>query len=359
MIYKTVNNFEEFSKLENNWNKIFISDNKSKYFNSFRYCRTWVKETFDLSNKIFVIIALHNKNIVGIAPLQIYTEKKIISKKRTLQFICKGDYQDFLVLNDEHLNKEKILSTLFDGIYENKILWDQIYFPLIAKQSNLYPFFLKRKKFIKKIKYLTENAFLDVTEKNDFKDLNISNSKNKHFNRFLREIDYDLIVNTDNIIDQIAKVHIDQKNFMKESGKLKRRSYYENKSIYNFLNKLYENNNSVLTYILKDNKNNNIISFETGYLHKGVFHSYNIGFNPRYEKYRMGYVLKKIMIDENFSSKRWNVIDMGPGVYDWKFFLTSDSNSMFLFNDSNSNIASFLYLIEKKLLNIFNSTFNK
>lgn len=360
MKYKIINDKKSFFDLKKTWNNLVDSDPRVTYFSSFKYCYSWVLEKFNRSNNLFIICVIHNNNVVGIAPLQIEKTKKLFLVNKVLKFISKGDYNNFIFRHDLRLDIENIISTFFNAINENKKLWDKIHLPLIPSNSHLSHYFLKRSFNNKNFTFLIETPYLEVKKYSSKDLLNIFKTKRKYYNKFLNDIDYDLLITNNNVINEISKIHIMQKEFMSLNGIKGRRSYYEDDKMLRFLNKLYTRNKNTLTYILKDNKNGNIIGYETGYLFKNIFHSYNIGFDPSYQKYRIGITLKRMIIEHNIEHKIWNRIDMGPGRYDWKFFLTSSFNTMYSYKEKKCSTKRIVFLkAENFLFKIFNRLNNE
>lgn len=350
MNYKIVNDKTSFYDLKKTWNSLEDSDPQVTYFSTFKYFYSWAIEKFNANNNLFIICVIHNNEIVGIAPLQIERVKKLFIVNKVVKFISKGDYNNFIFRHDLNLDIENIISTIFKAINENKKLWDEIYLPLISSNSFLSHYFLKRNNLNKNFKFLIESPYLDIRDYSAKKLLDIFKTKRKFYNKFLNDIDFDFIITHKNVVDEISKIHIKQKTIMSRSGVKGRRSYYEDKNMVSFLNKLYTRNKNCLTYILKDKKNDNIIGYETGYIHKNIFHSYNVGFDPLYSKYRVGVLLKRMIIEHNISNNIWDIIDMGPGRYDWKFFLTSSFNSMYYYSEKKYQSGQTKYFLK---LNIF------
>jgi len=58
-----------------------------------------------------------------------------------------------------------------------------------------------------------------------------------------------------------------------------------------------------------------------------------------------------MIIEHNLSNNIWDIIDMGPGRYDWKFFLTSSFNVMYYYNEKKNQSGQIKYFL--KLNNFF------
>lgn len=353
MNYKIINKLVDFEKLENEWNHIQKNDSNHTFFSTFDYCKEYVKNFHSKNNQIFVILILHNNEIVAIAPLRIESIKIFYSTKRVIKFLSIGDYNNFLFNESVKLKYDRVYTKVFDALQENRYMWDSISLNLISQKSRLIKYFFKKNIKRLSLNLIAENAFFDISK---YDELSFHKSTNRYYNNFVKNIDYKFVVSNDNVVGDISKIHIKQKEFMKQKGILGRRSFYENKKMFSFLNSLYLRNQNVLTYLLIDKKNDSIIGYETGYLYNKTFHSYNIGFNPDYEYYRVGSILKRFIINHNKENKLWKIIDMGPGRYDWKYAIATGFNVMYAYKKNQKKLLkNYISKFLRKMINLIDS----
>ena len=94
-----------------------------------------------------------------------------------------------------------------------KYLW--ITSSLISQKSRLIKYFFKKNIKRLSLNLIAENAFFDISK---YDELSFHKSTNRYYNNFVKNIDYKFVVSNDNVINDISKIHIKQKEFMKQKG---------------------------------------------------------------------------------------------------------------------------------------------
>ena len=111
------------------WNALASDCETNTIFQTYEWFHSWW-DIFGESYQLYFIAIYENQDLAGIAPLMISGH----SSRKTLQFVGNGksDYCDFLI----RTQKEAILFTLFDHIFQNIHKWDYICLNNIPKSSS-------------------------------------------------------------------------------------------------------------------------------------------------------------------------------------------------------------------------------
>jgi len=240
-----------------------------------------------------------------------------------------GDYLNVLVDKKEK-NELTIIKDIFNEIEKMNEKYERIQLTHIKHNSMFASYLLKSKIYNANFKYLIECPILRIRNFEDYDDYKkkfITSSANKYKNRLKREVDYDFFVINNKSIDvyeRISDLHIKEQEFLtNERNRQDRYSLFNDKLRGDFTRKIYKNNSNVITFLL-ETKNKELIIYDTCYSYKGILHSWNMAFNPIYEKYNVGriinYEIFKYIFENNFAY----VFDFGAGRYPWKFEWTND-----------------------------------
>lgn len=355
MNYKIVKTRLDFANLKEDWEQIEKLSNGLTFHSTFFYNFQWY-DTFysrELFN-LFIIIIYNNEKVIGIAPLKIQKQKRKFYTSDTLVFLVSGDYLDLVIDISSEVSSRNIIKEIFKAIEENQHEFDEIWLTHINQHSYLAHFLLTSKNN-KNLIYLTENPFIDFSKFESFDTYRKTFSPKKthqYINRIKRELNYKMLIKLDNVIDDISKIHIKEKQYLHSKGEFNRHSLFEDPKIFFFLNKIYSSNN-VLTYLLVDVENKDeIICFYSGYIYKNVFHSGITAYNPKYQKLSVGKIFNYLIFEQNMKEPLWKLFDMGTGRYAWKFEMTNTFNLLYqfrVFKPRNGRIK-FLDKLEKFLL---------
>lgn len=333
---KIIRNTKEFEEIKDAWIKIEAVAPWVSYFSTYRYnYGWWSKYENDSSLELFIIVVIHNQEIVGIAPLQIAHLKGRGYKYSELQFLHGGgDYSNFLVHPEVSAEPAKIVNELLSQIAAHQNEYDRINLTHICQYSLLAHQILISKEN-QSLGYLIECPYIDFSKYGDFETYTkafIPKKTKQYINRFRREVNFSMKVTNENLVDEFAKIHIAEKDYLKEKGFTNRHSFFENERELSFRKELYENNPNVLTYMLVDNTNNEIICYYTGYVFKDIFHSVTTAYHPKYANLAVGKIFNYMIFEENYRNSRWSIFDMGTGRYSWKFEMTDSFNLLYRYN---------------------------
>jgi CelD/BcsL family acetyltransferase involved in cellulose biosynthesis len=355
---KIVTTTEEFELLKDDWERIEKLSPITTYHSTFNFNMLWWKTYKNVGQKqLFIIVVYNNNKVIGIAPLKIEKSQSRIYSYFELKFLATADYSDFLIDNESGIDSMKIITEIFSAIDKNKRKFDKIWLTHIA-QHTLLAHFLFISNYNRYFHYLIENPYIDFSKFQTFEDYTkafFPKKTKQYLNRLKREINFEMIVSSDNIIDKISKLHIAEKNYLHTKGKTHRHSFFENTNSYSFFKKLYTANLNVLTYLLFDkNKNDELICFYSGYVYNNIFHSGITAYNPNYQHLSVGKIFNYLIFETNMKEQRWMIFDMGTGRYAWKFEMTDTFNLLYqlcVFQPSNKKVY-FMDKFEKLILSI-------
>jgi len=335
MKYSIISTTEGFEKLRMDWTLLEKNDPTLPFFSSFKWCYSWwniYKYISDYS--LFIITLNQEKRVVAIAPLVIRKSRNLLFSYSTLEFISMGDYHDFLLDIDTQTNTISLIREIFDIIEIHKDKWDEINLTHISQHSRITQYLLKSKKN-EFLRYLMENPFIDFSA---FKDFNhycqdfLPSKTIQYYNRLQRDIPFRLEISSENIIQKLGDIHIDEKNEHLKRGKRNRHSLFEDEKRKQFIESIYEQADNIISYFLVSNLNNSIIGYNTGFLHNDRFHSFNTAFSPKYYSYGIGKILYYCIFKENFTNRKWRLFDTGTGRYQWKFEWTNTFTLIYRFH---------------------------
>ena len=330
---KIIRKSNDLIDIKDDWIRIEKVAPWVSYFSTYRYnYEWWTQYDNDPTMELFIVLVIHNLEIVGIAPLQIVERSGRGYKYRELQFVHGGgDYSNFLIDPNVSAEPAKIVNELLGQINSHKDEYDVINLSHICQYSLLAHQILISK-YNLQLKYLVECPFIDFSNFSDYDSYTkqfIPKKIKQYINRFRREVDFTMEVTSDNLVEEFGKIHIAEKDYLKSKGFEQRHSFFENERELNFRKSLYKNNRDVLTYLLVDKKTSEIICYYTGYVYRDTFHSVTTAYNPKYANLAVGKIFNYMIFEENFKNPKWQIFDMGTGRYSWKFEMTNQFNLLY------------------------------
>lgn len=333
---KILKTIEEVETIKSDWERLETVAPWVSYFSTYRYNMEWLKQyEDDKTVGLFVPVVIHNRDIVGIAPLQIKKKKGCGFSYKELQFIHGGgDYSNFLVHPSVSAEPSKIVNELLNQISAHSDEYDSIGLTHIC-QFSLLAHQLLISKDNNCLKFLIECPYIDFSKYPSYEAYTkayIPKKVKQYINRFKREVDFRFEVTDRNVISDLAKIHIAEKDYLQSKGLVQRHSFFENSREVAFREALYTKNANVLTYMIIDNATNDIICYYTGYVWNEIFHSVTTAYNPKYANLAVGKIFNYMIFEENFNHPRWQVFDMGTGRYSWKFEMTDSFNLLYQYD---------------------------
>jgi CelD/BcsL family acetyltransferase involved in cellulose biosynthesis len=325
-----VNNTEDFYRLKEAWEYLEAQDYDATYYSTFEYIKTWW-EVYknDKDKKLYIICVTGNKEVLGIAPLYIETLYKKVFSYNELRFLGQGDFAGLLI-NRQKASENKTIKLILSEILKNTKDYERVLLTNIKHTSALASYALKSCEINKYFTYLVEcpqviiNNYKDFEEyRKVYKNVNAARYKNKLKN----DIGYNLkatIDNGDSIIQKISDIHISEQQHLRYKKKIHgRSSLFEDPKRLSFISRLYKDNDKVITFTI-ETPEGEIIIYNTCYLYKRVLHSWNTGYDKRYENSSLGRIIIHDMVNYLFENRIADILDLGPGRYPWKFEWTSD-----------------------------------
>jgi len=354
---KIVTSTEEFYNLKDQWERLQEGDPDVTYYSSFEYnINWWDVDNESGENSLFIICVYVDKDLVAIAPLMIETVKKLMFTYKSLKFIGRGDYFNFILDKSRGVEMQSIKNIFREIFASNE--WERLRLTHISSYSSLAYFLLSHKEYNEAFQYLVECPIIDFSKYDSFEQYKkiYSIDKNKRFiNRLQNEIGYKFkAVKNDevDVYEKISQLHIREQEYLRNiKGRKERESLFSNNNYSKFVKNIYRDNEKVITFIIEDNASN-LLAHNTCYFYKDILHSWNSAYNPQYEKYSLNVILYYETFKYIFQSKIAKKIEFGAGRYTWKFKWTKDFVFNYQFNMWNTNtkkgrFLKFLYSLIK------------
>jgi CelD/BcsL family acetyltransferase involved in cellulose biosynthesis len=127
---RLITRFEDFLKLENQWNILLERSQNDTLFLRHEWFKCWWK-AFGKDKQLFLLLAVENDELVGIAPLMITNVKYRGLRLREIGFLQDDNSprSDLISLNKEALN------SIIRFLKDNNNLWDIVSLKNIPKDS--------------------------------------------------------------------------------------------------------------------------------------------------------------------------------------------------------------------------------
>lgn len=343
---KVISQTEDFEVLAEDWLRLQEQDPDATIYSTYHFARSWweaYRHSPDI--RLFIVAVYHANRIVGIGPFILETSRRCGLAWRTLKFLGRGDFLGVLIeQNPEWINS--IVRIITQTVLNAKNQWDRLLLTHLNASSSLVSYLLKNPSHSNP-EYLSECPYINFAKYESFeqyKKRHVPSNTNQYKNKLQREIGYQFEIvgnhrGTD-ILNEIQDIHILEQNYLK---KVKRRqdrsSLYQNPLLLLYLRAVYEQNDQVLTFVLR-NQENRLIGYCTCFLYKGVLHTWNIGYDPDYGKYRIGSVLFLEILQYLFATRLVEKLDFGAGRYSWKFEWTDDFDLVYRYEVWNEDKPS-------------------
>lgn len=334
MEIKIFSNNEAFEILKNDWERLQDQDPDILFYSSFEFLNNWwVIHKENKLMALYIITVYQDSKVVGIAPFIILTRTNKLVSYRMLKFMGRGDY--FTILLDRSLKYFNILKSIFDYLNHATNDFDRIYLTNIKKNTALSGFILKNKELNKQCKIFVECPYLDKnsTSYSDFSKNFISTSSKKYANKLQREIGYTFEImeghHNKALLEEMMNLHITEQSMLNDSKNINnRQSLFNDRREFAFILDFYSKSKDVLTFQIKD-KNGKILIYDTCYIFNNLLHSWNTGFNTRFQEYNLGRIMNYEMLTWFFNNEKFMVFDFGAGRYPWKYEWTSNSYTIY------------------------------
>ncbi|MGU8237639.1 GNAT family N-acetyltransferase [Clostridium perfringens] len=332
-----IDKVSEFYKIESEWKELEIKSKNDNFYNSFDFIKAIIDLKIVNNESLYIIVIKEGKNIIGIAPLKIVEKNIFFKKYKTLEFLAKADYLDFLV---QELNHESIIKKIFQVITENEKMWDKIFLSNINEKSHLINYFLKDPNYNNMLNNYAKSPFIDFncfSNIDNFKKI-IPKKANKFSNKLKKEVGYEfeVSVGNDKLIETICNIHMQEQKYLnKKHSTNDRKSLFEKSEHIELLKSLSKKGYVKIFYLKSKNK---IISYNICYFYNNILYSWNSAYNTEFEKYRLSKVrYKELFLSLYENNLDYKKFDFGPDGYSWKFEWTDKWNNLYCFKMLNKN----------------------
>lgn len=325
---KVIRSTHEFLELKESWERLQRDNSSTTYNNTFEYNFSYWK-CFGEENRLnLFIFTVKDKSgeVVAILPLTIRTSYYAGLPIKNLEFLAKGDQNNFIIV-DDNTNVTKVFNLLFNCLEECKAEFDKVNLTHINSNSPFSDYLFKHQQYNKYFNLLVETPVLIKSNHQsltEYKKKYLSKNVKNLNNRLIKDVNYSFEVRKGDCIEEIAQVHKEQQMLEKRGS---RRSLFENENYIYFLKELYSKNEH-LTFMMKDQEGK-VIAYQTAYFYRGTLLFWNMGYDLNYSKYSIGRICIYKMIEYFFEHPDLQVLDFGSGRYPWKFQWTRDMVSLY------------------------------
>ncbi|MDO5017861.1 MAG: GNAT family N-acetyltransferase [Lagierella massiliensis] len=346
---KTIEEFENcFKDIVYLWDKC----EEKEIFYSPQFLKQYLRSFKD--ENILYLLMYHNNRPSLLAPLKIVTRKISFFNWKELKFGLEGDFKNFILDNSLN-NEDTLLKNIFK--YIEKLDVDRISLDNILPKTSLSKYILKNQKYSFSFYHQNMVPELDFREYENFKEFekNFPANTRKYKNKLLREVDvkFEIVDDiTEEFYDEIKKVHIAEKNYLKQAGRTKRYSIYEDRKREDFIKNIQLNSKSVRVFILRDLQTGKIIVYRNCYISDDKLISWNTAYDPKYSKYSLSNGIFYFMFKELFKNNLHDKFNFGVGGYAWKFGYATGFDNIFIldyFKSEKGKRISKLINIKKAL----------
>ena len=129
-----INSFEKLAPYGTDWNRLLENSDTNVVFLTYEFCRSWW-ETQGKEGQLLVLLAKHDSELVGIAPLAIVTRRRFGFRTRVVEFLAAidSDYADFILDSSE---REVVLSAFLRHLWSIRHRWDVLVLRQIPERSS-------------------------------------------------------------------------------------------------------------------------------------------------------------------------------------------------------------------------------
>ncbi len=284
-----ISKFENLIKIKDEWNRVYSISSSGNFFLSWQLVTTWWKH-FGNNNKLHVLLVKDSDEIVGIAPLMIFEEKRKMITMKCLSFIGQSGAElcpDHIDIITKPGYEKEVANCVINSILTNGG-WDKISFSDISGDSVFYnelTTILDRQKirYYSGISNISPYAKLP-TNKNE--------KKWKYYHRRLADkadIRFEHYSTKD---DLITALNIVKNLLLKSAERNNRGSNWSDDNYYMFHKDLSESISGVnIISIAVLYCDNTPVSVLYGFIDKKKFMLYSTGFDSDYASFSVGQIL--------------------------------------------------------------------
>ena len=312
---------EHLDRLREEGEALEQRDPEATYYVTHRFVRAWWAGYESAPGYLLRIVCWrHGGTLVGIAPLAIMSATQDGQPVGILRWATHGDYMT--VLADPPMR-----SAVYKGFLEfldRGDGWHTINLAGVPGHGSLAHQLLKSS-YNRHFSFVVENPYIDLSEVaslEEFVDRSIPAKTRKYRNKLFRERDVQFRTfrgDEDNVLDRIAEIHVAEKQHLIErKGRSERHSLYEDSRRLGHVRAVFTETSDPVTfgYVEPDGR---LIGYRTTYEYGRTLLSWNSGYLPEYEQFRIGKVIQYDIVAQLLATRSHDVFDLGAGRYQWKF----------------------------------------
>jgi CelD/BcsL family acetyltransferase involved in cellulose biosynthesis len=343
-----ISNFDELEDFKTEWNQLLFKSNNN-IFLTWEWVSAWW-EFFGKNSLLFVIAVRDaNQKLVGLAPLKISSRKILgLVPARLVEFIGYGspvspEYLDFIVAKQ---NYGEIVTEIVLALIRNKRSWDVLHFSDVDESSPVLP--LLRKVLSGK------NMFILQRDCNVCPYLRLPSSWNELLNSYssktrgtIRRIRRKLersfavklvlmeeVTSLPQAFEQAARLHYLSRQKRGERGNFSKKDYL---AFHLKLSKIIADKGWLYLAFLAIDEHP--VAFRYGFLYEQKYYDYQTGYDPQFEKYRVGSVTLGYIM-EDLITKSVRECDFLRGGHEYKWSWAKEFRRTLLFCSFQHNPAS-------------------
>jgi CelD/BcsL family acetyltransferase involved in cellulose biosynthesis len=326
---EVIHNLEELRIYSTEWNQLLLKSNKG-FFLTWEWVSTWW-EFFGENSLLFVIVVKDaNGKLVGIAPLKISPRKIFgVVPVRMVEFVGYGspvspEYLDFIVPGQ---NYGEIVTEIVSALMNNKRSWDILVLSDVDENSPVLP--LLRRLFSEKNMLVWQRAF------NVCPYLKLPSTWNELLNSYshsmrgairatrrklesscaVRFVIVDDITSLPQTFERAAGLHNLSRQKKGERGSFSKKDYL---AFHLKLSQIIANKGWLYLAFLEIDQRP--VAFRYGFLYEQKYYDYQTGYDPEFEKYRVGWATLGYIMEDLItrSVREYDFLRGGHG-YKWRW----------------------------------------
>ncbi|MCX5799992.1 MAG: GNAT family N-acetyltransferase [Candidatus Eisenbacteria bacterium] len=348
-----ISNFDELGAYRAEWNQL-LSRSNANIFLTWEWVSTWWE--FFGTNSVLFVVAVRDAGgkLVGLAPLKISSRKTLgLFPVRLLEFIGYGspvspEYLDFIVAEQDY---EEIVTEIVEALMRNKESWDVLYLSDVDANSPVLPLLKKLlsggnvfvwQRNFNVCPYLRLPSSLDELLNS------YSYKKRSAVKRTRKKLESSsavkLVLAEDpaslpHAFEQAARLHRLSRQKKGETGNFCRKNYL---AFHLKLSQVIAGNGWLYLAFLEVDQRP--VAFRYGYLYGSKYYDYQTGYDPQFEKNRVGAAMLGYVV-EDLIAKSVREFDFLRGEHEYKWHWTKEFRRTVLFCGFQRGLAGLPLLV--------------
>ena len=325
---RVLNKTDEFLALEPYFNAILRSSGSDHVQCTFEWLSLWFKH-FGKESKLHVLVAEEGGKVCGVAPLMLHARPAVyrgLVKLRALSFIGYGftDRSDFLISQEASgASREQVGRALFDHVFRNRGLWDEILLTQLTDASPNFGFVKKETErgghdveteTLIACPYVEISADFEAYYKGLGKNLKHDVAKkSRRLAELGLEPDFEVVTRVDDSVLRELQ-ELNRKRF-EATG---HRSFFLREDRFAFLRDLATVFNQKQWWLLfLFRVKGRLVAYRLCFAYNGTVYDWNTSYDVEYSQYSLGKILLKPVLQYCFE-KGYRELDFMAGDEDYK-----------------------------------------